>query len=111
MCIVLFFHLSEKFIIKTTHNFLRKKSWQLAADLLQGVSEKSTAAMLERVGQAGGRVSTWDRWRVGLAGWERAKQLADSLLSFPSQAASPKGATQQLILSAALTISLMQRLV
>jgi hypothetical protein len=83
----------------------------ISADFLQGVSEKSTAAMLERVGQAGGRVSTWDRWRVGLAGWERAKQLADSLLSFPSQAASPRAASQQLILSAALTVSLMQRLV
>jgi hypothetical protein len=78
---------------------------------MQGVSEKSTAAMLERVGQAGGRVSTWDRWRVGLAGWERAKQLADSLLSFPSHAASPRAATHQLILSAALIVSLLQRAV
>jgi len=74
------------------------------------VSEKSTAAMLERVGQAGGRVTTWDRWRVGLAGWERAKQLADSLLSFPSHAPPAAGA-QQLVMSAVLAVSFIKRLV
>ena len=60
--------------------------------------------MLERVGQAGGRVTTWDSWRAGLAGWERAKQLADSLLSFPTNRAA---AHQQLLLSAAVVFLLI----
>ena len=59
--------------------------------------------MLERVGQAGGQVTNWDSWRVGLAGWPRAKQLADSLLSFSSPAARP-GDAHQLILSAVFVL-------
>jgi hypothetical protein len=60
--------------------------------------------MLERVGQAGGRVTTWDSWRVGLAGWDRAKQIADSLLSHASTAA-PVPHAKQLMLTAVLGLS------
>ena len=53
----------------------------LLMDMTKPVNDDTGAEMLLKVESAGGWVTTFQEWKEGLGGWERAKQLAEFLIN------------------------------